>query len=278
VFNAAGSVAITSVAKIGSIDDIAVERLKYRSEIVKLANGAFPPVMAELDLGAADLSGIFYQIVGHEIRSLFDELTADPASASLAVRQLWTDQSTWLGVSQTERISVASVRRSLIGDVALERVADYLNGIDISLAERVEVDVARCVQHRDMHCGNVLFDANGRPMVIDYPETGRSFASLDPVSLELSAIFHKDAPDWTGWPSEHQAEQWPDLDAFCEASVCEQFVRACRAWAVEVAASEQEVLAVAYGYALRQLKYDDTDKVLARAVIRACIAGLLADG
>ena len=55
-------------------------------------------------------------------------------------------------------------------------------------------------------------------------------------------------------------------------------MRACRAWAVEVAASEQEVLAVAYGYALRQLKYDDTDKVLARAVIRACIAGLLADG
>jgi hypothetical protein len=31
---------------------------------------------------------------------------------------------------------------------------------------------------------------------------------------------------------------------------------------------------VAYGYAMRQLKYGDTDKALARALIRACIARL----
>jgi hypothetical protein len=49
---------------------------------------------------------------------------------------------------------------------------------------------------------------------------------------------------------------------------------ACRDWANSEAASPEEVFAVAYGFAMRQLKYDDTDKVLARALIRACIARL----
>ncbi|WP_300973497.1 response regulator [Sphingomonas sp. LHG3406-1] len=278
VLNAAGAVMITSVARIGTHGEIASERDKYRTEIVKLANGAFPPVTADLDLGAAGFAAIFYQVVGNEVRSLFDELTADPATAAEAVNRLCADQASWRGARQTEMVRVSTVRRDLIGDVALELVAPLLDGIDIAPVELVEIQVARSVQHRDLHCGNVLFDANGRPMVIDYPDTGRTAACLDPVSLELSTIFHKDAPDRAGWPTIHQAENWPDLDGFCGGSIYEPFVRACRAWAVDAAASQQEVLAVAYGYALRQLKYDDTDKALARAIIRGCIAQLLGGG
>lgn len=114
-------------------------------------------------------------------------------------------------------------------------------------------------------------------MVIDYPDTGGAFASLDPIALELSTIFHKDAPDRAGWPTEAQAGQWTDLDAFCMGSAYELFIRACRAWAESVAASPQEVLAVAYSYALRQLKYDDTDKALVRAIVNACIVALVGE-
>lgn len=276
VQNAGGAVIIMSVARIGHFEDIAAERGKYRTEIVKLANGAFPPVTAELSLGAAEFAGIFYQVVGTEVRSLFDELTANPAAAAQAAEQLRADQATWHGASQTERIRVAAVRRTLIGDVALQLVAPQLAGIDLGPVELVEIDVARCVQHCDLHCGNVLFDANGRPMFIDYPDTGRAIASLDPIALELSTIFHRDAPDSRGWPTEQQADHWPDLDSFSGGSAYEPFIRACRAWALAAAASEQEVLAVAYSYALRQLKYDDTEKALARAIIRACQARLLA--
>lgn len=278
VLNAAGAVKIMSVARIGNFEDIAAERGKYRTEIVKLANGAFPPVTAELSHGAAEFAGIFYQVVGTEVRSLFDELTANPGAAAQAAERLRADQATWHGARQVERIRVAAVRRGLIGDVALQLVTPHLGGIDLAAVENLEVDVARCVQHGDLHCGNVLFDANGRPMVIDYPDTGGAIASLDPIALELSTIFHRDAPDRAGWPSEEQAGHWTDLDAFCAGAAYEPFIRSCRAWAVGVAASEQEVLAVAYSYALRQLKYDDTDKVLAHAVIRACIAGLVGEG
>jgi thiamine kinase-like enzyme len=163
----------------------------------------------------------------------------------------------------------------LIGDVALQMHSHHLGGIDLATFENLEIDVARCVQHCDMHCGNVLFDASGRPMVIDYPDTGDAIASLDPIALELSTIFHKDAPDRAGWPTEGQAAKWTNVDAFCAGAAYEPFIGSCRAWAEGVAASPQEVLAVAYSYALRQLKYDDTDKGLARAIVNACIAGLV---
>lgn len=278
VLNAAGAVTIMSVARIGSFDDIAAEREKYRTEIVKLANGAFPPVTAEFGHGAAGFAGIFYQVVGTEVRSLFDELTSDPGAAATAADRLRQDQSTWHGVRKVERVRVSAVRRALIGDVALQMNIHHLGGIDLTAVENLEVDVARCVQHCDLHCGNVLFDDSGRPMVIDYPDTGGAFASLDPITLELSTIFHKDAPDREGWPSEAQAGQWRDLDAFCAGSVYEPFIRSCRSWAESVAASPQEVLAVAYSYALRQMKYNDTDKPLVRAIVSACVVGLTGEG
>lgn len=277
VFNAADAVKIMSVARIGSFEDIAAERGKYRTEIVKLANGAFPPVTAELSHGAAGFAGIFYQVVGNEVRSLFDELAADPGAAAAATDRLRLDQGTWHGARQVEPFRVSAVRRALIGDVELQMHNHHLGGIDLAVVENLEIDVARCVQHCDLHCGNVLFDGSGRPMVIDYPDTGGAFASLDPIALELSTIFHKDAPDRAGWPTEAQAGQWTDLDAFCMGSAYELFIRACRAWAESVAASPQEVLAVAYSYALRQLKYDDTDKALVRAIVNACIVALVGE-
>lgn len=278
VLNAAGAVTIMSVARIGSFDDIAAEREKYRTEIVKLANGAFPPVTAEFSHGAAGFAGIFYQVVGTEVRSLFDELTAKPGAAATAADRLRQDQATWHGARKVERVRVSAVRRALIGDVALQMHTHHLGGIDLAAVEALEVDVARCVQHCDLHCGNVLFDDSGRPMFIDYPDTGGAFASLDPIALELSTIFHKDAPDRAGWPSEAQAKQWTDLDDYCAGAVYEPFIRSCRSWAESVAASPQEVIAVAYSYALRQIKYNDTNKALMRAIVSACIVGLVGCG
>jgi hypothetical protein len=46
-------------------------------------------------------------------------------------------------------------------------------------------------------------------------------------------------------------------------------VRDCRAWAHEVAASGREVLASAYAYLVRQLKYPDTNKVLAQRLLQS---------
>jgi hypothetical protein len=71
-----------------------------------------------------------------------------------------------------------------------------------------------------------------------------------------------------------QARFWPDISAFSEGASFVEYLLACRHWAFGVAGSEQEVWAVGYAYALRQLKYEDTDKDLAREIIAGCIAAL----
>lgn len=131
------------------------------------------------------------------------------------------------------------------------------------------------VQHCDLHCGNVLSDNGGRPMVIVYPDTGGAFASLDPIALKLRTIFHKDGPDRAGWPTEAHAGHWTDVGAYSRGAAYEPFIRSRRAWAGSVAGSPQEVLAVAYSYTLRQLKYEDTSKALVRAIVNTCIADLV---
>jgi hypothetical protein len=54
------------------------------------------------------------------------------------------------------------------------------------------------------------------------------------------------------------------------------FVQECRQWAQAVAAGDRERLACAYGYAVRQLKYADTDKELSAAIACTAANALLA--
>ena len=100
-------------------------------------------------------------------------------------------------------------------------------------------------------------------MLIDFGDTGPSVAAIDPVTLELSTIFHMQRSILPlDWPNEENMNAWVDVDRFIQGCSFGPFIKACREWALAEAASPEEVVAVAYGYAVRQLKYDDTDKVL----------------
>lgn len=275
VCNAARQPVVTSIGKVGVFKEIVIERDRYNVEIARLVPGSTPQRTADLNLGASGYAGIFYGIVGTEVTDLFARIIEDPAGAALVPAQLRLAQAPWHAASEIARIRISAIRRRLIGDVDLEAVRPELRDIDISEVERLEIQVAECVQHGDLHGGNVLFDDRGNPMIIDYPDTGRTLASLDPIALELSTIFHKHAPDRRGWPSMAQARFWPDIASFSEGASFVGYLLACRDWALGVAGSEQEVCAVGYAYAMRQLKYEDTDKDLAREIIAGCIAALI---
>ena len=109
-------------------------------------------------------------------------------------------------------------------------------------------------------------------MLIDFGDTGASYAAADPVTLELSTIFHTQHSRLpVEWPREENMLAWPDIAAFTSGCAFTPFIQACRDWALATAASTDEVIAVGYAYAMRQLKYQDTDKQMARALIRSCI-------
>ncbi len=275
VKEASGLVSITAVAKVAPLTVIQDESTRYNTDIVRLSPGGFPNLTQRVDAGAGNTGGLFYGMVGADVESLFDRIATGPASVAdipAALRQI---EQPWYRTKQAETVRVAQIRRRFIGDAQLTAIQAQLNGIDTRAIEAKSVRAGQCCQHGDLHCANVVFDNTGRPMLIDFEDAGRSFSTVDPVTLELSTIFHMQHTRLPGgWPTEVSMSQWSVMGNYLQGCAFGPFIATCRDWANSEAASPEEVFAVAYGYAMRQLKYDDTDKVLALALIRACIARL----
>lgn len=272
VKNAAGAPIVTAAAKVSRLQVIAAEAANYENVITRLTVGGYTPLTSRIIYGAGDFGGLFYGIVGSDVRSLFTLLQQSAAEAAGVPERLKDIVAPWQLAKTEARIKVAQLRRRLIGDTVLDRVAAELNDIDISQIEEREIAVHTRDQHGDMHCANVLFGGDGRPVLIDFGDAGSGFAGLDAVNLELSTVFHShSAAVRGGWPTEEAMLSWPDVAKYSATCPFRLFIEGCRSWAVESAASYDEVVACAYAYALRQLKYKDTDKALARALIRGCI-------
>ena len=268
-------VSITAVAKVAPLTVIQDESTRYDTDIVRLSPGGFPNLTQRIDAGAGKTGGLFYGMVGADVESLFDHLAAGQdglAEIPAALRQI---EQPWYQAKQAEMVRVAQIRRRFIGDAQLPEIQTQLGGIDTTAIEAKIVRAGQCCQHGDLHCANVVFDNTGRAMLIDFGDAGRSFSTVDPITLELSTVFHmQHARLPAGWPTEALMNQWPTAIAYIQGCAFGPFVAACRDWANAEASSPEEVYAVAYGYAMRQLKYGDTDKALARALIRACIERL----
>ena len=267
---------ITAVAKVAPLPMIREEAERFHTEILRLAPGGFPPLTERVDVGAGNVGGLFYGMVGADVESLFHRLSTGHAGVATVPGNLRDIERSWYQVKQRGAVRVAQIRRRFIGDAQLPGIDAELGGINIADIEARTVNAAYCCQHGDLHCANVVFDHTGRVMLIDFGDVGSSVASVDPVTLELSTVFHSlhtILP--AGWPTEANMIRWVTVEQFVEGCPFAPFILGCRAWANAEAGSPEEVVAVAYGYALRQLKYGDTDKVLARALIRACIAYLV---
>ena len=98
--------------------------------------------------------------------------------------------------------------------------------------------------------------------------SGTGQPAVNPVMLELSLLFHPQRLDMGGWPSIEQARQWGSLEAYLDGCPAAEFIRECRGWAARVSAGNREIAASAYSYLVRQLKYDDTNKDLALALLQ----------
>jgi CheY-like chemotaxis protein len=276
VKEANGLVRITAVAKVAPLTVIQDESARYNTDIVRLSPGGFPNLTQRIDAGAGKTGGLFYGMVGADVESLFDHLATGHEGVADIPATLRQIERPWYQAKQAETLRVAQIRRRFIGDAQLPAIHAQLAGIDTSEIEAKMISAGQCCQHGDLHCANVVFDNTGRAMLIDFGDAGRSFSTVDPVTLELSTIFHMQHTRLpAGWPSEAAMNQWWVIGDYTQGCAFGPFIAACRDWANGEAASPEEVFAVAYGYAMRQLKYDDTDKVLARALIRACIARLV---
>jgi CheY-like chemotaxis protein len=260
-----------SVAKLNTLDKVDDEKARFQQHVAPmLGPGACTFVSDIVRAGASKFGGIFYQLAEGYDSSLYSVLATNPTNAMIAINRLKTIMTPWRDGIQ-KQVTVRAVRSAIVGDEDLQRFAEELIDIDWNAFECNSVMVRECVRHRDLHGLNVLIKTD-IPLLIDYGEVGFACGSFDPLTLGLGILFHPEARRiWGSWPSADEARQWHDLEAYVTRCPVREFIRACREWAVNDAAGNREVYANAYAYAMRQLKYSDTDHNLAKAIISSAI-------
>ncbi len=261
VFNSTGGLVHQSVAKVSSIGEIQNEQQRYNQYIARLPSAVTPRMLVALEFGAKATAAIFYGLADGHDASFFDIAGKSPELASVAVESTARGLAPWHDAAQEGLRPIREVRKLLLSD---DDRAQVLLSFPIPWANEFEsrdVQLKWGCTHRDFHGCNILLTHEGDPAVIDYGEIGDGPLSLDPVTLELSILFHPSSPFLEqAWPDAHAAAQWGDLELYIQNCPFPGYVRACRKWAVAMAAGRRELAAVAYSYLLRQLKYQDTNK------------------
>lgn len=268
VLGAEGQVMALVVAKLGTRTRVLEEANAHREASILLPVGLGVPLSSTVYAGAGSRGGAFYALAVDYTRDLFECLEQAPADAAVAVRSLRGRlASVYDKASPLER-TLLELRRDIVAG-ADARDAGPLESAIRTLDGR-RIGTSDCLQHGDMHGKNVLVNAACEPMLIDYADVRRTTGCLDPVTLELSAVFHPAAQTARAdWPTQAQAATWSDLDAYVENCPFEEYVRACREWIMAAAAAQEEVDAVVLTYCLRQLRFPLCPKPIASALIEA---------
>ena len=266
---AAGAHVASVVAKLDDIHRVSAEHQKVERLVAPvLQPGTYPSAVTLVRAGAGTCGGLFYRFAGGFERSLFD--LADEARAEV-VGALRAQLDPWRDGSPVEEATIEDLRMLLISESELLGAA----GDSLAADESRRISIRRATSHCDLHVFNVLISDNDEPMVIDFGAAASAPTAIDPVTLELSILFHPDAVGSCGdWPSREQAEAWDQLDEYLAGCPVPNFVRACREWAFGVAAGDYEVFASLYAYSARQLKYANTDHEVASALLGCAIRRL----
>ena len=269
LFDASQSSVGLVVAKVDLISGVKTETERYHQYVgPNLGVGAFVPLVGEILYGCGRYGAAFYTLAPDGHRDLFDLTAIRAPEAASAVVRLKTALNRWEARGAQSVVSVGDLRSVRVSDEQLSSFVDDLDEIGWRDVEAVNLTMTRAVQHGDLHGRNVLIDAEGRPLIIDYGDVGLCSAVLDAVTLELSLLFHSEHPDLRGWPTLEQAFNWFHLDDYVLESPVRDVVVACREWAMS-AGTPLELAAVVYAHAVRQLKYPDTNKPLALAIAKA---------
>lgn len=262
-----------AAAKLGPLDRILGEARRYDQIAGLLPPGLGAPFLRTVDAGSGAEGGVFYRLADEHTRSLFDCLPDSEHETCQVIEKLRDRfRDTYADASVLER-PLKDIRSGFIGDAVLRDLSYELSFLDA--AENLRIPVSDCTQHGDLHGTNVLVNPSGEPLLIDYADVRTGPAATDPVTLELSTVFHPAARDLRGdWPSPASAAAWLDVDRFVEDCPFPDFIRACREWTLAVSRSSQEPAATALAYVLRQLKYDDPPHEPALRIAEACASHL----
>ncbi len=271
--DASGAIIHDAIAKLGSAEVVRAEGEKFERLVARLDPSATPRKLATLEFGARAQAGNFYSLARGFEASAFDVASWTEGRAAAAIRAVEQATKRWNdGVAQSRR-TIREIRQRVMSDDNAARLAAAHRIRWANELEAKGIQTKWAYIHGDFHGLNILISEQGAVVIIDYGDVGDGPASLDPITLELSLIFHPDGPfhpyrkGQVDWPTKEQAMRWGDLDFYLAGCPSAEFIRECRAWADRVSVGKREISACAYSYLMRQLKYDDVDKGIALALL-----------
>jgi CheY-like chemotaxis protein len=259
-----------SFVKVATHDRIDVEIEAYDRFVPTHLTTGFTPRGTILRHGLRGHSAIAYVLAEGFSDNLFTLLARSEDQAIDALERIIRHLGPWNQVWQTVTTSVADMRQRLLTDERAAELGEDLSEYQEYERERLSLPIAVC--HGDFHGGNLLVRADGEPIMIDFGDVGLNWNAIDPVTLELSLLFHSASPYRnSGWPSAQAVRRYLDLDSYLQECPVPTFVRRVRDWALETLGGDEVGLrGIVYAQALRQLKYDDTDHEVARSLGRGC--------
>ncbi|PRY91736.1 phosphotransferase [Donghicola tyrosinivorans] len=254
--------------KLGSASVIRSEIEAYEKHARKLGIGACPQLYCAVDVGVGMHGAIFYTLTDDDTAPLFDRLKADPSIGPAVVERVRSGLIRWSEAAIADMVTVADIRRRLIGDDEAAAIEAKFDLGQLREVEERTIQASQSCIHGDLHCGNVLVKSDCNAVLIDFGDAGPGFTSIDPIALELSLVFHPDSVKLgldEGLLSNLDA--WSNLDEFVQDHTLKPMIVACRNWAHDVGGGDQSVIASAYAYAYRQLKYDTVDPGITLAFV-----------
>ncbi|HTR24860.1 MAG TPA: phosphotransferase [Terriglobales bacterium] len=261
-------------ARLGSQDVIHKEIENYKRDVTRLPNGTFSVLTGEVFYGAGPFAGVFYRLIP-VFRSFFAVLEDDPKQAVKIVNRLREIQAIWTAGQPQAQVQIRELRRALLTDAEIESLRSNLNGLDWQAFENRTVNVPFGAQHGDLHGDNILVGDMGEPVLIDFSRVGRAPTCLDPLTIEMSLLFHRTGKVISaGWPTEQNLLHWDDVNAFAHNSTAAEVIVQLRQWASDNAQGRRALYATAYGLAVRQLKYADTDKSFVSKIVESILAAM----
>lgn len=268
VKNNSDRVIASTVIKLGSRSAIEQEAGAFDKHVVNLPNGSFTPKIATVLKGTCGSGAVVYSLAETFSHSMFRMLGRDQNLAARAVGEVGDAMRRWSDAGHISEEPIGVIRHRLLWDNDF-RLATDKYGLDVGELEKKPVRHRKGCIHADLHGGNILIDGGGRPIIIDFGEVGDGASALDPITLDLSLFFHPDSvKDGLMSKAEGVLESWADPDAYLSRHPFPKFAKACRDWAYDIGGGDRAVLACAYVYLVRQLKFDTVDHSATVSLIR----------
>jgi CheY-like chemotaxis protein len=266
-----GSLKAKAYAKVGHWSNLSDELNRYNSHVSPiLLPGDFATLYQSVDAGAGPFGGIFYQHAHIETINLYDLIQDFPSDVESVVAELEGIEKRWTTSGSDSDMGVADLERECLGDEA-DKIRELARALCTSDFSNNRFACRKSVQHFDLHGMNVLVHQSAhssRPILIDFGQVCVGPACYDPIALELSLLFHPDASRLRGeWPTVDQVRRWTELPAYLEGCPIREFVIQCRRWTIAAKRGNREALACVYVYALRQLRFRDTNHEVAKALV-----------